>query len=424
MNRVQPPPVKIRLTNPQHAFVAAPEPFPCICAGFGAGKTAAAIARALHLKSQYPKQNVAYYLPTYDLVRKIGYPRFAEKFEELGIRYKIRKDDQLIELPGAGQIIFRTMDTPERIVGYEVADSLVDELDTLKTDHAREAWTKIVSRNRQKKPDQSLNTVGVATTPEGFRFVYDRWKKNAGPGYRLIKASTYSNERNLPAGYIQSLKDTYSPQLLAAYLEGEFVNLTAGSVYAEFDRRLNGTTATIQPGETLHIGMDFNVTNMAAVVHVIREGEPYAVGELVKIMDTPAMAAAIKAKWGDHGHPIMVYPDASGSARKSQNASTSDLAILRGAGFSVCVNPTNPAVKDRVLSTNAVINRSGVRRYKVNEDHCPHYVEALEKQCYDKNGDPDKSTGLDHIIDAGTYFIAYKYPVLKPVTRIDLGMAH
>src|SRR5690606_8509967 len=137
-------------------------------------------------------------------------------------------------------------DTPERIVGYEVADSLVDELDTLRPDQAREVWNKIISRNRQKKPDGSLNTVGVATTPEGFGFVYERWKKGPAPGYRLIKATTYSNTRNLPPGYIDSLKSSYPPALLAAYLDGEFVNLTAGSVYPEYDRNLNASSETIR----------------------------------------------------------------------------------------------------------------------------------------------------------------------------------
>jgi hypothetical protein len=83
---------------------------------------------------------------------------------------------------------------------------MCDELDTLKTDKARDVWNKIIARNRQKKPDGSLNTVGVATTPEGFRFVYDRWKKNPAPGYRLIKATTMSNAANLPDGYIDSLR--------------------------------------------------------------------------------------------------------------------------------------------------------------------------------------------------------------------------
>jgi hypothetical protein len=30
------------------------------------------------------------------------------------------------------------------------------------------------------------------------------------------------------------------------------------------------------------------------------------------------------------------------------------------------------------------------RRYRVNADRCPVLVECLEKQAYDKNGEPDK----------------------------------
>ena len=30
-----------------------------------------------------------------------------------------------------------------------------------------------------------------------------------------------------------------------------------------------------------------------------------------------------------------------------------------------------------------------------------------------KNGEPDKTSGLDHCIDAGGYFIAYRYPIQK-----------
>lgn len=402
---------QIRLTRPQLEFVEAPEQFPCVVAGFGAGKTQAAVVRALVKKLQYPEQNVAYYLPTYDLVRHIGFPRFQEVMEQFGIEGKLNRSNAVIDIPGAGSIIFRTMDTPERIVGYEVADSLVDELDTLRPDQAREVWNKIISRNRQKKPDGSLNTVGVATTPEGFGFVYERWKKGPAPGYRLIKATTYSNARNLPPGYIDSLKSSYPPALLAAYLDGEFVNLTAGSVYPEYDRNLNASSETIRAGETLHVGLDFNVTKMAAVVHVLRDGNPHAVMEYTDVFDTPAMIAVLKSQ--HPGHPIMVYPDASGGSRKANDASVTDLSLLRSAGFTVCANRQNPAVKDRVLSMNAMIHKDGTRRYRVNVDACPHLVEALEKQAYDKRGEPDKTAGLDHVIDAAGYFIAYKFPLVK-----------
>jgi hypothetical protein len=397
------------LTRPQYDFVAAPEQFPAMVAGFGAGKSHAAIWRTLRLKREYPKQSVAYYLPTYDLVSRMALPRFEETLQAIGARFKINKNDSVIEIENCGQIILRTMDNPARIVAYEVADSILDELDTLPTDKAREVWNKAIARNRQKKPDGALNTVGVATTPEGFRFVYERWQKNPGTGYRLIRASTMSNAANLPDGYIDSLRASYPANLLAAYLDGEFVNLTAGSVYPEFDRTLNASAHTIQTSEPLHIGMDFNVGKMSAVVFVLRDGDPHAVDELTGILDTPAMIAAIKSRY--EGHAVFVYPDASGNSRKSNNASESDISLLRNARFTVLVAPSNPAVKDRILAMNQMIHSEGTRRLRVNVDRCPAFVEGLEKQAYDKNGEPDKTSGLDHVNDAGGYMIFYKFPV-------------
>jgi hypothetical protein len=412
--------VQIELTGPQFDFVEATDQFPAFVGGFGSGKTHAGIWRALRFKLAYPAQNVAYYLPTYDLVTRMAFPRFEEILSRIGLRFKTNKNEAIIDIEQRGSVIMRTMDVPARIVAYEVADSIADELDTLTLEKARDVWQKIIARNRQKKPDGSLNTVGVATTPEGFRFVYDRWKKNPAPGYRLIKASTESNAKNLPAGYIDSLRASYPPNLLQAYLDGEFVNLTSGSVYAEFDRVLNGSSETIRVSEPLHIGMDFNVGKMAAVVNVLRDGEPHAVDELTGILDTPAMIAAIKSRY--EGHAILVYPDASGGNRKSQNASESDLALLRAARFTVLVNSSNPAVKDRVLSMNQAICSEGKRRMKVNVDKCPVLVECLEKQAYDKNGEPDKSGDLDHSPDAQGYFITYRWPVRgRAMQRIALG---
>ena len=408
------PPLEIELTDPQFELVTTDKAYPAFVGGFGSGKTQALIKRCIAYKFKYSNLNVAYYLPTYDLVRRIALPRFQEALAEVGLKekedYRINKSEAIIEIFDGGQIILRTMDNPGRIVGYEVADSFVDELDTLKTADASDVWKKIIARNRQKKPDGSPNTIAVGTTPEGFKFVYDNWKKSPPSSeYYLIRASTYSNQRNLPANYIGDLKSAYPTQYIAAYLDGEFVNLTAGSVYPEYDRNLNGSFETIKEGEPLHIGLDFNVTKMCAVVFVMREGVPHAVSELINMFDTPATIVTIKSKFA--GHPIYIYPDASGNARKSNNASVSDISLLQAAGFSVFVNHSNPFVKDRVLSMNCLIHAGSVRKLRVNADLCPSFAEALEKQCYDKNGEPDKSSGLDHVVDAGGYFVCYRFPV-------------
>lgn len=407
-------------TSSQHNFVYSDDPYPLYVGGYGSGKTSAAIARLMRLKRMCPGQDVAYYLPTYGLVEDIAYKRFPAMFERHGLSYKLNRQSARFDT-GIGDIIFRTMDNPDRIVGYEVAHSICDELDTLPIEKARNVWNKVIARNRQKaftvKGNPVRNSVGVSTTPEGFRFVYERWVKNKVPGYTMFKAKTLDNAANLPDGYIENLQNSYSSNLLAAYLDGEFVNLTSGSVYAEFDRNLNNSHETIKEREPLHIGMDFNVSHMAAVAFVLRDGEPHAVEELTGVFDTPTMITMIKARYS--GHQIMVYPDASGQSRKSNNASVSDLSLLSSAGFFVLANPVNPAVKDRVLSMNAMINCAGHRRLKVNFDRCPALVEGLEKQAYDKNGEPDKTAGLDHIIDACGYFIAHKFPIAKRIVTIS-----
>jgi hypothetical protein len=420
------PPLEVEFTNPQYELITTDKRYPAMVAGFGSGKTQALVNRAIRLKFEYPECNIAYYLPTYDLVDRIAFPRFEETLADLGYidgeDFKTyRGKAAIIKFPGAGEIIFRTMDRPSRIVGYEVGDSLVDELDTLKEDDAAAVWSKIIARNRQKKANGDANTVAVGTTPEGFRFVYRRWKKEPpSDQYHIIKASTYSNARNLPDEYIPDLIADYPPNLIQAYLEGEFVNLTSGSVYAEFSRELNGSREIIRPGEPLHIGMDFNVGKMAGVIFVQREGWPHAVNEIVGVLDTPAMIETIKRRFANHS--IFIYPDATGGARKTVRASVSDIALLEQAGFTVLVNSSNPAVKDRILSVNRMILAGGVRRLKVNADLCPAFTEALEKQAYDKNGEPDKTSGFDHAVDAGGYFVCYRFPVANSrVVRVKIG---
>jgi hypothetical protein len=258
-----------------------------------------------------------------------------------------------------------------------------------------------------------INKVSAYSTPEGFNFCYERWVKNKKPndGYEKIQAPTYSN-KHLPSDYIPSLRATYPPELIDAYIEGEFVNLTSGSVYGNFDRDLNHTDEEIQVGEPLHIGMDFNVLKMSAAIFVIRDGQPRQLDEIFGSEDTPSLCEAIKERYP--GHQVTVYPDSSGKNTSSKSASKSDLTILRSHGFTIKAKNKNPFVKDRVASVNgAILNSEGERKYLVNTRKCPVTVECLEQQIYGKDGTPDKTAGKDHMPDAIGYLIHYLYPIIK-----------
>ena len=410
---------RIRPTKPQFDYITSKAQHPAFVAGFGAGKTEAAIQRSIIGKLSNPSTNRGFYAPTYDLIRMIAFPRFEEILLDLGIPYRLYKSPlNYIEVNGMGMIFFRSMDVPARIVGYEHADADVDELDTMSPPLAAHAWRQIVARNRQKKTNGEQNTIGVTTTPEGFRFVYSAWKKDPKPGYEIIQAPTESNP-HLPAGYIDSLKAIYPAHLLAAYLDGQFVNLTSGSVYASYDRNACGSDETIRPNEPVYIGCDFNVTKQAATVYVQRDGGRtwHAVDELCNMYDTPEMVRIITDRY--RGSPIYIYPDASGGARKTVNASLSDIALLEQAGFNVRANRKNPAVRDRVSSMNRALAQGRVR---INANACKVTAESLEQQVY-KNGEPDKSSGVDHQNDATTYPIAFEMPIVKPVANVRFAFA-
>ena len=403
--------IKLKLTEPQEDFIFSEAIHPAMVAGYGAGKSQAAVIRIALLALKYKGLSFGFVEPTYDLIRLIAFPRFEEILDSWGVKYNLNKADAIIKLDNGSQIIFRSADSPERLVGFEVSDAVIDEADTLRIDQARTVWTKMLGRIRERKPDGMPNTLAAVSTPEGFGFMYEMWGKEPREGYELIKAPTSSNPY-LPDGYIAQLQATYSGSQLSAYLDGNFVNLNAGSVYHEFDRNLNATNQTIMADDVLHIGLDFNVANMSAVVHVVRVDSVHAVNEITGVFDTPTMGRILKEKYP--AHRILIYPDASGNARKSNNASESDHSILRSFGFQVLVNSRNPFVKDRVLSVNAMINNQGERRYFVNAQYCPSLAESLEKQSYDiKTGDPDKKGGFDHVVDATGYFIAYKYPLVN-----------
>ncbi len=234
----------IKPTKQQAEFHALTCKHPAFVGGFGVGKSETMANQAFMDASHSSDALIGLYEPTYDLVRLIMAPRMEEKLTHHGIRYKYNKSENIIytSSPQFGDFILRTLDNPSRIVGYETYRSHVDEIDTLKEDKALEAWIKIIARNRQSPAGISspFNRVSAYTTPEGFRFVYKYWKKDPRKGYEMVQASTLSNPF-LPDDYVDTLRETYPGQLIDAYINGEFVNLTSGTVYKEFDRDLHKT---------------------------------------------------------------------------------------------------------------------------------------------------------------------------------------
>ena len=408
----------IELSKPQSELWNAQEKFVAYVSGVGGGKTAAICLKLIHTKLKYPKVPLMYGAPDYSLVRDIFYPEIEKRLSTIPVSYKINTNSNIIHFRRFGKILCKTLVDPEKIVGFEVGDAAIDEFDTMPTDKAMKVWKKAVSRIRYPFPDGKINQLYVPTTPEGFKATYKIFKKESVKGlHRLIQARTKDNEKNLPKGYIESLVHSYPKELQAAYLEGRFVNLTSGSVYYAYDREANRSNETVQTSDILHIGCDFNVEKQAAIVFVLRNhpqyGEvPHCVDEFIDLRDTPDMIQAINERYP--GKRVIMYPDSTGASRHSTSVSVTDISQIKDAGFIVRARPSNPLIRDRVNSVNAMCcNGDNERKLFVNPETAPNMVEGLEQQVYDKNGQPEKEGNVEHRNDALGYFIAYKYPLKK-----------
>lgn len=419
-----------KLNRPQAEFLGLDRKYRAFVAGFGSGKTWVGAAVACKDAWERPRVPIGYFGPTYGAIRDIFYPTVDEVAHDWGLSTKVHESNKEVHLFSGKRyrstILCRSMDKPGDIVGFKIGHAHIDEIDLLPKDKATLAWRKIIARLRHA---DGRNGADVTTTPEGFRFAYLtfvkglREKPERRDLYGMVQASTYENEANLPEGYIEGLRADYPPQLIDAYLNGQFVNLTSGAVYPNFDRRLNHADARLEPHEAAHIGMDFNVQNMTAVVTVVRQGFPIAVDEVTKVRDTPEMARVLRERFGSlpdgARRQVVVYPDASGGNTSTKNASESDLSILRAAGFLVRAPNANPSVRDRVNAVNALIlNDRGERRLKVNTHACPVLTEALEQQPYAASGEPDKTTGHDHPNDALGYRIVADWPLVRRLATV------
>lgn len=395
-----------------------------LCSGFGGGKSWVAARKVIQLLTLNPGHDGIVTEPTIPLLVKIMYPELEKAFSEAGFKWRFNKQDKIYHVLVKGKwtrVICESMENYTRLIGVNAAWIVADEFDTTKQDVAMAAYHKLLGRLRAGNVRQFV----IVSTPEGFRAMYQIFEMEKDSQKRLIRARTTDNH-HLPPDFIDTLRSQYPANLIDAYLNGLFVNLTSGAVYKQFDREENASTETVIEGEPIIIGMDFNVTKMAAVVYVRRwDGnmeEVHAVDEFVDLFDTPDMIREIEERYPDQAANglIDVYPDSSGKSRKTSDASKSDISQLEQAGFNVIYESVNPKVKDRLLAMNSLMcNSRGERRYFVNLDKCPTLAKCLEQQVYDlKKGEPDKTAGVDHMNDAAGYPIAHLYPVVRPVVEM------
>ena len=124
------------------------------------------------------------------------------------------------------------------------------------------------------------------------------------------------------------------------------------------------------------------------------------------------MVQEIKHRYKDKH--IYVYPDPASKQRKTSAGGTTDLAILKNAGFHLRVRNAHPLIRDRINAVNTKLKNANGKRTLFIANNCKNVLKSIERQIY-KEGTviPDKDNNYDHMNDSLGYLVEYLYPVRR-----------
>lgn len=388
--------------------------------GYRSGKTWAGVRWLITRAFMNPPSVVGLACePTYDLLRDVLVVSLEEACEQLGIAFAYNQMAKRVTL-GTGResrnIMLRSTEEPERIVGFTAGYALDDEGAL----HSHDGYIKISARISD--PKATLMQLLVTTTPEGTRtWVADKERKGA----RVVRAATWQNKALSPE-YIRKMKEDVfggDPAGMRQYMEGIATD-SSGNIYSQLG--LNNIQPFVHRSPVrVCVGWDFNTHNMVTPIFAwdSRSQTLHCIGEVVSKsvsgVTTEEHARKVSQAVLETGlavqhmgrlvnksdtEPVWAFIDASGSQRRS-SATWTDEAAVRAAGFQPRHDASNPLVRDRIQGVRLALSGG---RLLFDEARCPNTLRAMREHAYDKNGDPQKKWGpkdfeADHWTDAVGY---------------------
>lgn len=382
--------------------------FRVFCGGRRVGKTFLAIRELARFASQ-PRKRVLYICPTYQMARDIIWLDLKNKLNTLKWIARTNESRLEIELVNGSRIMLRSGESAEALRGGGYDFVTFDETSDIKPECFYEVIRPALSA---QKPPGSALFVG---TPKGFNWFKDLYDMAETHDDWESFQFTSLEGGNIPEEEIAAARSMLDEITFRQEYEASFQTVSS-RIYHAFDRAKNVVKYTGQEHVTaVHVGMDFNIDPMTAVV-ATRTGDTLHIIDEVRMFssNTNEMVDELKQRY-PHSK-IWVYPDPSGNARKTVSTGHTDITILHNAGFVVKAPRKHTPVRDRINAVNSrLCSADGVRRLFI-DPKCKYTIEGLERHTY-KEGtlQPDKwgKTDYSHQMDALGYCVDYLFPIRR-----------
>lgn len=420
----------------QRRFHESPSRFVGFSGPVGSGKTFSLVGKALRMAAVNRGRVGLLGAPTFPMLRDVTLRTLVDELENRRIPYDFHRQEMAIRLRRLGStILLRSLKDYERLRGTNLAWFGIDEMSYSE----EEAWTRLEARLRDPKATR-LHGFGV-WTPKGFDWVYERFiGPDRRPGYEAIIAAPGENLAVLSANpeFYEVLKNSYDEKFYRQEVLGEYLDQNAGAVYYAYDETAHDhDDLPYNPHAPLAVCMDFNIDPMAWVLAQHGNGKVRALDEItLRAANTVEACRRLVdriqtngwlSKWREHqARPmdLQIYGDAAGEQGSTSGQSDYDLVkgfFRQQPDYKLYWNQlrSNPLVKDRVASTNAMLrNAAGdvrliidrrCKRLRVDLRRCV-WKEGSEGHELDKKVSHENMS-LTHHSDALGYLIWSEYRV-------------
>ena len=391
------------LSIPQQKIITNKARFRVLITGRRFGKTFLAINELAKFASQSNKK-VWYVAPSYRQAKSICWNDLKDRLIEHKWVKSINNSDLTVILRNNSRISLRGADNEQSLRGVGLDFIVLDEF----ADIHKQAWYEVLRPTLSDTKGHAL----FCGSPRGFgNWSYDLYKLGeTNTDWASFKYTTLEGGQ-VTQDEINQAKEDLDERTFQQEYEATFVNYS-GMIYYNFDRSKNLIDRYKNKILTLHIGLDFNVDPMCAVVCVIEKDNIYVIDEIqIWSSNTNEMVDEIKSRYKKN---IVIYPDPSARQRKTSAGGLTDLAILKNAGFEVRCKNSAPLVRDRINAVNSKLKNVNGKNSLYILKSCKNVIKSIERQIY-KEGThvPDKDSGFDHFNDALGYMIEYNFPLRR-----------
>lgn len=216
----------IRLHQAQQDFLDSAALYRGFVGGRGCGKSFIG-ALDLIMRAQ-PGRLYGVYAPTYPMLRDSSWRSFMDQGRRLRYVKAINKSEMRVTLGNGAEVMFRSVDDPERARGPNLSGAWLDECSLM----AEEAYSIIIACLREGGEQGWLS---ATFTPKGkSHWTYEVFGTSR-PNSALFQSRTADNPF-LPSEFADTLREQYPSQFALQELEGEFVDLIGGVFKREWFR--------------------------------------------------------------------------------------------------------------------------------------------------------------------------------------------